>query len=211
MIVRFTIPAACALALLSGLALAHPHVYVDARVAFVIDAGDRATAVRITWVFDPFYSMLLLSELNLDPAADPGADGLAAIAALQPEWAQDFGGDGEAAIDGAPLALGPAHAVEAAMVDGQIALSFTRALETPIDPRAASVSIAVFDPFFFVAYTLVGAQVDGAGCAASVVLFDPDADLQALQGTLLELGVDEKPSDPGVGRLFADRAVLTCA
>lgn len=191
-------------------AAAHPHVFVDGEVGFVLDSEGRVSAVRIVWLFDPFYSLLLLGEFGLDPAAAPDAAGLAALAGLRDEWARDFGGDGVVSVDGAPVPLADATAVSAAVEDGRIRLSFERALTMPPDPRAGRVDAALYDPSFFVAYTLTGAHVAAAGCSAAVRPFDADAELDALRGTLFTLGPDETPSDPDVGRLFADKAALTC-
>ncbi|MFN3615974.1 MAG: DUF1007 family protein, partial [Rubrimonas sp.] len=92
---------------------------------------------------------------------------------------------------------------------------FSRALEMPVDPREAVIGVEVFDPLFFVAYTLIGDPVvrgPGAqGCSAALKPFEPTDEILALQGTLFELGPDETPDDPMVGRIFADKAVLTCS
>lgn len=202
-------------ALAAGPAAAHPHVFVDGEATFVLNAQGRLAALRVVWLFDPFYSMLLLTELGLDSAAQPDAAGLAALAALQAEWAQDFGGAGVLTADGAPLPLAAASGVTAGFDAGRVRIGFERALEIPLDPHAARIAAAIFDPSFFVAYTLTAAEVDGAAgdspnCAARLAAFEPDAELSALQGTLFQLGPDEAPQDPGVGALFADRALLTC-
>jgi ABC-type uncharacterized transport system substrate-binding protein len=200
--------AAFAACLWPGAAPAHPHIFVDARVAFVLDEAGRLGAVRVTWVFDAFYSMLLLMEMGLDPVGRPDAEGLARIAALQTDWGRDYGGLGT--LDGAAgdVALGAARAADADVVGGQIEIRFERPLVTPVAPD--ELGLALYDPLYFVAYVVVDATVEGAGCTASVQPFRPDARLGALQRELSRLGPEETVADPGIGRLFADRAVLQC-
>jgi ABC-type uncharacterized transport system substrate-binding protein len=98
------------------------------------------------------------------------------------------------------------------MADGRLAIAFERPLAAPLDPRGAAVLAAVYDPTYFVAYFLTEApRVEGGpGCEAVAMPFEADAELGALQSSLLGLSMEETPADPMVGRLFADRARLSC-
>src|SRR5690242_3661369 len=60
--------AALALALLTSAgspASAHPHVFIDNRIAFVFD-GARMTGFREIWVFDDIFSDQLLQQFDAD-------------------------------------------------------------------------------------------------------------------------------------------------
>jgi ABC-type uncharacterized transport system substrate-binding protein len=187
-------------------------VFVDVGIDFVMDGSGRLEALRVTWLFDPLYSVLVLEELGLDPARQPDAAARATLGALQPQWAAEFGGEGSLFVDGAGAALGAARAASGDMADGRLVIAFERPLAAPLDPRGAAVLAAVYDPAYFVAYFLTQApRVEGApGCEALAMPFEPDATLGALQSTLLGLSMEETPADPMVGRLFADRARLSC-
>lgn len=50
-------------------AQAHPHIFVDAGVTLILDAG-RVTAVEVTWLYDELYTLILLEEYGLDPDFD---------------------------------------------------------------------------------------------------------------------------------------------
>jgi polyphosphate kinase len=204
--------AALALTLAAPAARAHPHVFVDVGIDFVMDGRGRLGALRVTWLFDPLYSVLVLEELGIDPALPPDPQARATLGALQPEWAAEFGGEGSLFVDGADAALGEAREFTGDMDDGRLVIAFERPLEAPLDPRGAAVLAAVYDPTYFVAYFLTQApRVEGgAGCAAVAMPFEADGALADLQSSLLDLSMEETPADPMVGRLFADRARLSC-
>ena len=209
-------PAACrafALSLLAAApAAAHPHVFVDAHARFHVDAAGRLDRVAVTWEFDEFYSMLLLTEMGLDPVARPDEAGRAALAALVPDWVRDYGGAG--ALEGPrgdlPLAA-PANAT-ADLVEGRIEMRFDRPLDPPLDAGAAGpLTLWLYDPLAFVAYLVVTVTAEAPpGCVAELRPFEPDALGIELQNKLAALGREEVVDEPGVGRLLADRAVLTC-
>ncbi len=202
------------LALAASPAAAHPHVFIDSRVGFRLDDAGRLAALEIAWRFEPFYSALILAELGLDPVAEPDAEGLAAVAALQPGWALDFGGEGVLSRDGAPLDLGPPQEIDAGFEDGALVIRFARALADPTPARGARFTAEIYDPEFFVAYTLIGSPaVTGAGAEACRTYnnpFNPMGEATDLLASLFALGPDETPDDPNVGALFADKALLTC-
>lgn len=207
-------PLAMLTALAAGPVAAHPHVFVDGEIGFEVDAAGRLAAMRVVWRFDAFYTMLLMIELELDPAAPPDAAALAALAALQPEWAQDFGGDGVLRVQGQAVPLAPAQDVTAAVEDGRLVMAFARPLAAPLAARGVEIEASLYDPLFFVAYMVEAAPTvagpGAAACAARLHPFDPTDELRGLQDTLLGLAMEETPADPEVGRLLADRATLTC-
>ncbi len=49
---------------------AHPHVFIDAGVEVIFDAEGRAEALRVTWIYDEFYSLMIAEERGLDPDYD---------------------------------------------------------------------------------------------------------------------------------------------
>ncbi len=67
MIRRAVAPAALILSFLSdaGPAAAHPHVFIENKVAFVFEAG-TVTALRLSWAFDDVFSDSLLTQFDAD-------------------------------------------------------------------------------------------------------------------------------------------------
>jgi ABC-type uncharacterized transport system substrate-binding protein len=195
-------------------AAAHPHVFVDAGVDFILNAEGEVERIRVTWVYDDLFSLYLLQELGADPAAPPDEAVRAAIVTDQKDWHPEFTGDSFLLADGREVPLSRPEAVTGDVVEGRVVTSHERALATPVDPRAAEVVAEIYDPVFFVAYAVVRpTTVEGPGaaaCSAALMTAEMTDDLLALQRELSSLSPFETPENPTVGRLFAERVRITC-
>ena len=60
----------CLVMCLGGPAKAHPHVFVDARTGFIFGADGQLEALRISWTYDEFTTLILFESLNLDQDGD---------------------------------------------------------------------------------------------------------------------------------------------
>jgi ABC-type nickel/cobalt efflux system permease component RcnA/ABC-type uncharacterized transport system substrate-binding protein len=92
------IPLLCLLAVLAALlsgplarpCLAHPHVFVDASLAFVVD-GHGLASVREDWLFDEIFTQAILGEVGLTPASLDTPEGQAAIKQGAFDYLANFG------------------------------------------------------------------------------------------------------------------------
>ena len=50
--------------------VAHPHVFVDTQLRVVVGNDGVFKGVEVTWTYDDFYSLLLLSDYGLDNDGD---------------------------------------------------------------------------------------------------------------------------------------------
>ena len=197
-----------------GMARAHPHVFIDGGVNFVFDGESRLTELRITWIYDPLTSLFMLEDLGIDPAATAplGTSDRAGLAAYQTEWDDGFAGDSYLWDGARRIGLSGPNAPEAELIDGKVAIRFSRRLETPVRPGAETV-VKVYDPTYFTAYAITETpRLEGAaaGCHAVVQRFEPSGPLQALQQSLARLPVDATPETEDVGALFADQVFIAC-
>ena len=196
-----------------GAARAHPHVFIDGGVEFVFDAEGLLTDLKVTWIYDPLTSLFMFEDLGIDPAATPlGADDRARLAAYQTEWDASFDGDSYLWDGERPIGLSGPQAPDAALIDGRVAIRFTRKLDTPFRPGPETV-VKVYDPTYYTAYMVTETpRLEGAaaGCRAAVERYEPSGPLQALQETLSTLPADASPEDEDVGALFADQVFVTC-
>ncbi len=154
---------------------AHPHMWIDARAVVQFDAQGRVAAVRHEWQFDEMFGAYATQGL---PRRQDGSLPPETLRAMADDWIkalgepishyfttvtaggrrQGFGTPREAAVDWEPKG-------------GRLSLSFVLPLAQPAAPGAQPVSIEVFDPTYFVAYSFkaqgaIAMQGAPQGCRA---------------------------------------------
>ncbi|WP_422075464.1 DUF1007 family protein [Tranquillimonas rosea] len=202
---------------LSGAAIAHPHVFIDTDFDLVIEDG-RLTAVRIDWSYDEFYSMLMIEESGLDADGDgvPEQARLDAFAGQDVDWAAGFPGDFSVTRDGAEVALARPVDHRARFEADRIITSHVRPLETPVSITDATIVARSYDPTYFVAYDVPGTP--GVIGRDACRLVRDKADTEAAQEeygdalAAVDMGGDpfEEVDLPDIGILFADSFTLRC-
>ena len=208
-------PVTLALVCAPTLALAHPHEFVEAGLVFRLNDAQEVTEIAVEWRYDLFTSMLILTDLGLNPAVSELAGAEAGpLQGFDLDWLEGYNGDlwlwaGEAAVAlGAPLP-GPAT-----VEGGQVVSRHVRPLPVPVP--AAGLVAQVYDPEFYVAYTVPGQPVveGAAACRARVFTPDLEAAYARLEAALSELTaggeVDLEQDFPRVGRDFADEVRIDC-
>lgn len=196
-------------------ATAHPHIFVDTALEFIVDAEGRLTGVRVAWAYDELYSLLVLEEHGLDQDFDGRvtAEELETLRGFDMNWIPGFEGDLYLTGPEGPVALlGPVDG-DVAVEDGRVISFHTRPLATPLD-ASAPITAKAYDPTFYSAYEVTrGATASGAGCAVSVTPPNLDAAYTMLEELLYGPRSGEFSEDnfPEVGEAFADTVVLTCA
>ncbi|MCS6621564.1 DUF1007 family protein [Roseibacterium beibuensis] len=203
-----------------GMALAHPHVFIDAGLVLSRNTDGQVTAVEVTWRYDELYTLILLQDFGLDPDFDGvlTESEIAETLGFDLNWNSGFEGGLELLRDGVELTLGAPEAVSLTLLpEGQIETVHRRLVSG--DPGGAAQLVAgVFDPAFFVAFeaTLSSAVMDETGdeapCEVALVRADLDAAYAGLEAAIADIGgaVAAEDNFPAVGELFADRLVVTC-
>jgi ABC-type uncharacterized transport system substrate-binding protein len=143
---------AAALALAApAAAVAHPHVWIDARSEVVFDSAQRITALKVSWRFDEFYSVFAIEGLDKDGDGTVSDAELRPLAELNVTSLKEYRYFTYMKADGADLAYGPVADYASHFADGILSLEFVIPLETPVDPRSAEVSFKSYDPTFYIA------------------------------------------------------------
>ncbi|MGX9354915.1 DUF1007 family protein [Roseobacteraceae bacterium S113] len=199
----------------AGPAGSHPHIFVDTTLHFHMDAQDRVTEVEVTWVYDDFFSLLILEDMGLDT----DGDGRLTEREYQRLWGFDLanwweGFEGDLYLttaDGAKVALGAPKATKIE-VDrkGRIVAGHRRAVD-PVSPQG--LDILQYDPTFYTAYALRGGVTFDRGCSAQVVEADLDAATAARDNAVAEALADEGTDIfefVELGIHYADRVSVRC-
>ena len=175
----------------------------------------------MTWVYDDFYSLVMIEDRELDPDGDSKLtpEEETKLSGFDMGWDADFVGDLYVLDKGTlPVAMGRPHDWSARYAMGRIISTHVRSFDTPVVVVAADpLVIQVYDPTYYTAYTILGTpRLSGAGAAdCSVQVFEPDlseADTK-LQAILQEYTADQSLEQdfPAVGAAYADEARVTCA
>jgi ABC-type uncharacterized transport system substrate-binding protein len=193
---------------------AHPHEFVDVSLLLRVTPEFQLAEIGVEWRYDAFTSMLILSDLDLDPAATELDEvGHARLLGFDLDWIEGYDGDLWVWDGERQLAVGPPRAGAARLEDGEIITRHWRSID-PVHP-AQDLVLQVYDPEFYIAYTLRFAQVEGpAPCRARVFETDLGGARERLEAMLDELyagGGDIEADFPQVGRSFADEVLIDCA
>lgn len=196
-----------------GPAAAHPHVWIDMRTVAELDADGMVRAVRVEWLFDPFYSAFAQEDLDADgdgTVTDSEADAWAKEALTNIARADYFA---EFMVDGLSTVPKRADRAVGRWTEGRLFMSFAIYLDSPADPRSVTVGHLVYDPSFYIDISHPDgdamATVEGPGaeaCTAKVGRADPSPETVASAAALDR----DQTGPPDLGRLFADYVQVIC-
>lgn len=200
---------ALALALPGLPAAAHPHSWIDLETRLVLDSDGRLQAVWQGWLFDEFYTAFIAEEFTKSGLAPSAFLEQVAAENLTNLRAYDY--FTELAQDGEPLALGEIGRFASHLKGERLWLEFEVALESPVDPGQGLLTLAVFDPTYYIEILYAEGRApeiegDGEDCAVFVMPPTPTADQVAMA---FMLDVNETGGD-GLGRHFAEIATIDC-
>ena len=173
---------ACTMLVFAGEARAHPHVFVDMKSAFVIDAEGRLTAVRHVWRFDEPFSAYAVQGLDSDGDGTYDREELTELAKVNVESLEEFDFftflefSDEAVSFAAPTDYWLEH-------DGQrLTLHFTLPVADGPKLKEAPILADLFDPEFFVAFAPVNDtpfSLEGEGVGLCRLNYTPPPELDA--------------------------------
>jgi ABC-type uncharacterized transport system substrate-binding protein len=201
----------------AGPALAHPHVWIDTAIEIILNDRNEATGVRVSWTYDDLYSLYVVGDMGLDPDWDgtltPEEE--ARLSGFDMKWDPDFPGDTYALHGEEPLVLSRPKDWTASYAEGKITSTHLRSFDAPVPLGAAPLVVQVYDPGYYVAYSIPVDPVvtGGVGCKTQVFVPDLDAAEEQLMAALSEYApdVDLEGEFPAVGAKFAEEVRVTCA
>jgi len=197
---------------------AHPHVFIDAGVHFIFDDKGQLAAVRVIWVYDEFYSLLMIEDRGMDADGDGILTNAEkrALAGTDVAWQDGFPGDIEVRLPtGEIIELAGPYEHMADYKDGRVITTHIRPLKTRFRPDETGIIAKVFDPTYFVAYDMqLDPKIEGdTGCGFQIDRTDIRAAMAKVDKEYFGSGAKEYAPDdyPEVGELFADTVILSCA
>ncbi len=208
----------CGAALITTLAgtaaLAHPHVFVEAKEEVVFDKG-MVVGVRHVWHFDRDFTSVAVKGLGPKKDGNLSKEDLASLADVNVRSLATFGFFTRMTVAGKEVTANAPTDHHLEFRDGRLTLFFTLPLATPVAAKG-QFTLAVFDPTYFVGFDFgpeATANLAGAPptCSTTSRLPQkPDARTMARLSTL-PIDVTELPPDlRAAAELLATQFIISC-
>lgn len=189
---------------------AHPHVMVTMKSEVVYAPDGSATGVRHIWTFDEMFSSFATQGLDKNNDGVLSRDELQELAEVNVTSLKEFGYFSSARANGKKSAFGDPTDYWLEHADGLLTLHFTLPFKTPV--KAQTLDLDVYDPTYFVAFTLADKD------PVTLVSAPPQCTAQAARPG--EAGAQAKPlsesffnqldAGSNYGAQFANRISVKC-
>jgi ABC-type uncharacterized transport system substrate-binding protein len=195
-------------------AIAHPHIFAEARLEVVAGEDGTVSELRNVWRFDEMFSSSVVMDFdkNSNSALDP--DELAEVGKTVLESLEEFSYYTTITEDGKTIKVGKPDAINVDYKDGQL-LMFFSVKPGEAMPLKGKLTFGVYDPTMYAAMDfasdddLVAVGDKFSACKRTVVRPDPDEVLAQNQDTLTEAFFND-PAGTDMSKLFATRLEMTC-
>jgi ABC-type uncharacterized transport system substrate-binding protein len=204
------------LLLMPSLAQAHPHGWIDMRMRLVLDDQGQLVGLHQSWRMDPFYSLVILEELERASGEGGLEAGLDQLGGEIRDNLRPHDYFTELRLGGETLALGEVSEYTVLSRGGRIEFIFLLPLETPQPLNGETLRYQVFDPTYYLEVVheaedttpLDDALVVGGelSCTTRILPADPDPE-RVREAAMLDI-TDQ--AAPGLGRHFAETGEVTC-
>jgi len=195
---------------------AHPHVFIDARAELVFDDKQQLTAIRHVWRFDEAFSAFATQGMATDDNGLITRETLQPLAKVNVDSLKDYDYFSYLRIGGKRYGFKLPTDYWLQMDNGQLTLFFTLNLTQPVPISKQTIMLDVYDPSYFVDFTLVPSEpallVNApAGCKLTVTpKGEPDAAAAALLSTVPASERELPPELQGLTKDLANRITVTC-
>lgn len=215
---RFIRSAATALlaSVLPTTALAHPHVFADARLELTIAPDGTVQQLAHVWRFDDVFSSTVLMEFDKNGDLQLDRQELADLGNVINGSIAEFKYFQTVLDNGKDVKMARPTDLAADFTDNRLLIIFTSKPEKSLKLAAGhKISFGVYDPTFYTAIDYLNDNdlvVKGlpAGCSSKVVRPDPDEALAQNQATLTDAFFND-PAGTDMSKIFATRLEIDCA
>jgi nickel/cobalt exporter len=179
--------------------VAHPHIFIDAKVAVVFDDAGHVSGLRHDWTFDSAFSAWMVQGLDTNGDGETSSDELQELADENMIGLADYGFYTYAGAANAPMQFSPLGDQQMVFENGRTTLSYSLTGQAP-QPVRGPFELAVYDPEYYVAITVAdGADVslENAPESCAVQVEPPKPMDPAVEERLYALGPEvlELPPD----------------
>ncbi|MEO1746954.1 MAG: DUF1007 family protein [Pseudomonadota bacterium] len=198
---------------MQDVAMAHPHVFAEARLEVVASDDGKLEALRHVWRFDELFTSTVILEFDRDANDKLDKAELEEVAQVVTNSIADFNYFQSISVDGKEQEIAPVSDLLVDVVDGQLLMLFTSAPANPVNMIQNPV-FSVYDPTFYTAiefFEETDMQMVNApsGCGFEMVIPDPEEAIAQNQQSLTEAWFSD-PDGNDLSRIFATRMEVKC-
>jgi ABC-type uncharacterized transport system substrate-binding protein len=196
----------------TGVARAHPHVWVTMKSEVVYAPDGTATGIRHAWSFDDMFSAFATQGLDSKEKGKFTREELAPLAKVNIESLKEYDYFTYAMADGKKAEMtDPLPDYWLDYKDQVLTLHFTVPFKTPV--KAKLLKVDIYDPTIFVDFSFdkkTPVQLAGppAGCKLDVAL--PREMTFAEGKALSQIPADEPNTTMAFGAQFANKILVNC-
>lgn len=132
-----------------GRAAAHPHVFVEYSFDLLF-INDRLDGLRITWVFDDFYSSLLRQTYDVNRDGHFSPEEARRLEQEQFKYFRSFHYNTDVLLNGMPVPVPEARDFQPGLRDGRVTFTFTLPVRGE-QAREGTIEIVADDPDYYFA------------------------------------------------------------
>ncbi len=195
-------------------ALAHPHIFAEARLEIVADGSNQITELRNVWRFDELFSASVVMDFDKNSNAQLDPDELQEVGQTVLDSLAEYNYYTTITDNGKSIKVNKPDAITADYKDGQLLLMFAVKPAEPM-PLKGTMSFGVYDPTMYTAMDFptdgdlapIGDQLNA--CQHKVVRPDPDEVLAQNQASLTDAFFND-PTGTDMSKMFATRIEFSC-
>jgi ABC-type uncharacterized transport system substrate-binding protein len=204
---------ACLGAAMAQPALAHPHVFAEARLEVDVTADSAIKALRNVWRFDDLFTSTVMLEFDSNGNGEMETGEIDELTAVITDSISDYNYFLNLTADGTEFGFKQVKDMAALFDDGQMIIIFSAVPESRVAIADEPV-LSVYDPTFYTSiefYDESEMVMTNApqGCSHDMVVPDIDAILTEQQDTLTESFFND-PEGNDYSKMFATRMEISC-
>ena len=206
--------AALAAACLPLPAIAHPHIFAEARLEVVAGTDGNIAELHNVWRFDEVFSSSVLLDFDKNTDLKLDAKELAALGEVMRKSLGDYHYFTTITLNGATVGVQKPDVIHVSLDGNQLLVLFAVKPEKPV-PLKGRLTFGVYDPSM---YTSIDFPTDGdlnvkgdgfSHCQHKVVRPDADEVISQNSKSLTDAFFND-PTGTDMSKLFATRLELTC-
>ena len=210
---RLIVAALAFLAVASGPALAHPHVWVTMKSTVVYAPDGTVVGVRHAWTFDDMFSAFATQGLESKQKGVFTREELQPLAKVNVDSLKEYDyftyakADGKKAVFIDPVE----YHLDFDSKESVLTLHFMLPFKTPA--KAHSFDFDVYDPSYFVDFALAEkdpAALEGAPARCKLTVGKPQEMTKELAMRLMQIPADQQIPDNSYGAQFSNKIAVKC-